>query len=403
MNSGPQVLLDQPGTGFRAQLSPERLVKNLSGTITGACSATGDKVKPAFPLGDSPSRALAPTAAPEHAILGSLVDLSSRAELPPPWRRWANPCHWSCQRCTERLGYVLIGQALTVLHGLAGEAPRPTLVTLTISPPPGIKLSELRQAVEEVDSANGGHAIWGLKIQDKGRAIAYMLTPTGDPKLLARQARASVCGDSRSAKFSCVRGSDLSWAPPAEAFAFHVGRVLRYLTLRCPRPTPLHPGYRFGASGRFAPVLANALANLRREHPCQGVERRQRTQEHAGEFSPEGLGAVVRPCRWCGLAVSGRAWRHRHCSTRRWRAQCALRSKLSPEDFDSFKYQADIMVKEGTPEPEAMQRAFLEFAGKDADFPRGFREVITLPRESAPPGRRAPIALRMKNRGKRHD
>jgi hypothetical protein len=121
-----------------------------------------------------------------------------------------HPCHWSCQRCTERLGYVLTGQALTVLHGLAGEAPRPTLVTLTISPPPGIKLSELRQAVEEVDSANGGHAIWGLKIQDKGRATAYMLTTTGDPKLLERQARDSVHGDSRSAKFTPVRGSDLA-------------------------------------------------------------------------------------------------------------------------------------------------------------------------------------------------
>jgi hypothetical protein len=49
-------------------------------------------------------------------------------------------------------------------------------------------------------------------------------------------------------------------------------------------------------------------------------------------------------------------------------------------------------------EPEAMQRAFPEFAGKDAALPRGFLEVITLSRESVAPGRRAPIALRMKDR-----
>jgi hypothetical protein len=402
MISGAHDLIGHVEAGFCAQLSPERLVKDFSGTITEACSATGDKVKPAFPLGDSPSRALAPTAAPEHAILGLLVDLSSRAESPPPWRRWANPCHWSCQRCTERLGYVLIGHALTVLHGLAGEAPRPTLGTLTISPPGGIKLSELRQAVEEVDSANGGHAIWGLKIQDKGRAIAYMLTTTSDPKLLERQARTSVRGDSRSAWFSRVRGSELPWAPPAEAFAFHVGRVLRCLTRRCPEPPTLHPGHRFGASGRFAPVLAHALASLRREHPCQGVGR-QRTQKHARELSPDALGEVTRACRWCRLAVSGRAWRHRHCSTRRWRAQCALRSELSPEDFDGFMYQTDVMVQQGTPEPEAMRRAFLEFAGKNTALPKRFLEVITLPTESMPPGRRAPIVLRIKNRGERHD
>jgi len=296
MNSGPQVLLDQPGTGFRAQLSPERLVTELCGAITEACGSAGAEVKPAFPLGDSPSLAPVPFAASEHTILGSSVDLSSRAEPPLPWRQWASRCHWSCQRCTERLGYVLTGQALTVLHGLAGEAPRPTLGTLTISPPPGIKLSELRQAVEEVDSANGGHAIWGLKIQDKGRVTAYMLTTTSDPKLLERQARDSVHGDSRSAKYTPVRGSEGNWSPPGDALAIHVGRVLRFLTLRCPAPPTLHPGYRFGASGRFAPVLANSLANLRREHPCQGVGR-PRTQEHAGELSPDALGEVMRACR----------------------------------------------------------------------------------------------------------
>jgi hypothetical protein len=276
------------------------------------------------------------------------------------------------------------------------------LGTLTISPPPGIKLSELRHAVEGVVSANGAHAIWAVTFARTGRAFAYMLTTTDDPKLLERQARDSVHGDSRSAKFSRVHGSDLSWAPPAQPFAFHVGRVLRYLTLRCPLPPTLHPGYRFGASGRFAPILANTLAILRREHPCQGVGR-QRTQEHAGEISPEALGEVMRACRWCGLPVSGKAWRHPRCSTRRWRAQCALRSELSPEDFDGFLYQADVMVQEGTPEPEAMRRAYLEFAGKDAALPRGFLEVIALPKEGVPPGRRAPIALRMKNRGERHD
>ena len=396
MTSGAHGLLGHVEAGFCAQLSPERLVTELCRAIAEACGPAGAEVKPARPLGDSALLAPVPFAAPEHAILGSLVDLSSRAEPPPPWRRWANPCHWSCQRCTERLAWLLAGHALTVLHGLAGEAPRPRVVTLTISPPPGIKLSELRHAVEEVDSANGGHAIWGLKIQDKGRAIAYMLTTTSDPKRLERQSRDSVRGDSRSAWFSRVRGSELTWAPPAEAFAFHVGRVVRHLTLRCPPPPTLHPGYRFGASGRFASILANALAALRREHPCQGV-RRQRTQEHAGEFSPEGLGAASRACLWCGLAVSGKAWRHPHCSTRRWRAKCALQSELSPEDFDGFLYQADVMVQEDTPEPAAMQRAFLEFAGNDAALPRGFLEVITLPRESAPPGRRAPIALRMKD------
>jgi len=300
MTSGAHGLLGHVEAGFCAQLSPERLVTELCRAIAEACGPAGAEVKPARPLGDSALLAPVPFAAPEHAILGSLVDLSSRAEPPPPWRRWANPCHWSCQRCTERLAWLLAGHALTVLHGLAGEAPRPRLVTLTISPPPGIKLSELRHAVEEVDSANGGHAIWGLKIQDKGRAIAYMLTTTSDPKRLERQSRDSVRGDSRSAWFSRVRGSELTWAPPAEAFAFHVGRVVRHLTLRCPPPPTLHPGYRFGASGRFASILANALAALRREHPCQGV-RRQRTQERGGILT-RGLGrgfaglSVVRPC-----------------------------------------------------------------------------------------------------------
>ena len=398
MNSEPQVLLDQPGTGFRAQPSPERLVKDLSGANTGACGCAGDRVEPACLLGESTLLAPVSFAAAEHTILGSSVDLSSRERVPSQWRRWASPCHWSCQRCTERLGFLLAGHALMVLPALARGAPRPTLGTLTISPPPGIKLSELRHAVEEVVSANGAHAFWGFKIHHKGRATAYVLTTTGDPKLIERQARDSVHGDSHSAKFTPVRGSEGNSPPPGDAFAIHVGRVLRFLTLRCPAPPTLHPGYRFGASGRFVPILANALAALRREHPCHGVGR-QRTQEHAGEFSPEGLGAASRACLWCGLAVSGKAWRHPHCSTRRWRAKCALQSELSPEDFDGFLYQADVMVQEGTPEPEAMQRAFLEFAGKDADLPRGFCEVITLPRESLPPGRRAPIALRMKNRG----
>jgi hypothetical protein len=271
------------------------------------------------------------------------------------------------------------------------------LGTLTISPPPGIKLSELRHAGEEVVSANGGHAIWALKIHSMGRATAYVLITTSDPKLLERQARASVHGDSHSTKFTPVRASDGSWSPPGDAFAIHVGRVLRFLTLRCPAPPTLQPGYRFGASGRFAPVLVNALAILRRERPCQG-EGHHRTREHAGKLSPEGLGAVVRACLWCGLRVPGKAWRHPRCSTRRWRAQCALRSELSPEDFDSFKYRADVMAQQGMSEPEAMQRAYLELAGKDAALPRGFRAVTTLPPESAPPGHRAPIALRMKDR-----
>jgi len=398
MTSGAHGLVGHVEAGFCTQLSPERLVTEMSRAIAGACSATGDKVKPACPLGDSALLVPVPFAAPEHAILGSSVDLSSRESVPPSWRRWASPCHWSCQRCTERLGFLLTGQVLPVLHGLAGEAPRPTFGTLTISPPPGIKLSELRHAVESVDQENGGHAIWAVTFTRTGRAFAYMLTTTDDPKLLERQARASVHGDSRSAKFTHVRGSEGNWSPPGDAFAIHVGRVLRFLVKHCPLPTTLHPGYRFGASGRFAPVLANALATLKRERPCQGVGR-QRTQEHARELSPDALGEAMRGCRWCRLAVSGRAWRHRHCSTRRWRAQCALRSELSPEDFDGFLYQADVMVKEGTPEPEAMRRAYLEFAGKDAALPKRFLEVITLPRESVPPGRRAPIGLRMKGQG----
>jgi hypothetical protein len=269
---------------------------------------------------------------------------------------------------------------------------------LTISPPPGIKLSELRQAVEEVVSANGGHAIWAVTFAHTGRAFAYMLTTTtGDPKLLERQARDSVHGDSHSAKFTPVRGSEGNSSPPGDAFAIHVGRVLRFLTLRCPLPPTRHPGYRFGASGRFAPILANALAALRREHPCQGVVR-QRTQEHAGEFSPEGLGAASQACLWCGLPVSGKAWRHPHCSTRLWRAKCALQSELSPQDFDGFLYRAEAMAQQGMPEPEAMQRAFLEFAGEAAALPRAFLEVIALPRECVPPGGRAPLALRMKDR-----
>jgi hypothetical protein len=271
------------------------------------------------------------------------------------------------------------------------------LGTLTISPPPGIKLCELRQAVEEVDSANGAHAIWAVTLARTGRAFAYMLTTTaGNPKLLERQARASVHGDSRSAKFTPVRGSEGNWSPPGDALAIHFGRVLRFLVKHCPHPPTLQHGYRFGASGRFASVLVNALAILRRERPCQG-EGHHRTREHAGKLSPEGLGAVMRACLWCGLPVSGRARRHPHCSTRRWRAQCALRSELSPEDFDSFKYRADVMAGEGVSEPEAMQRAYLELAGRKAALPRGFLVVTTLPRESTPPGRRTPIALRMKD------
>ena len=245
--------------------------------------------------------------------------------------------------------------------------------------------------------------IWAVTFAHTGRAFAYMLTTTtGNPKMLERQARASVRGDSHAGKFTPVRASAGSWSPPGDAFAIHVRRVLRFLVKHCPKPPTLHPGCRFGASGGFAPVLTNALAILRRERPCQG-EGHQRTRERARELSPDVLGEVMRVCLWCGLPVPGRAWRHRHCSTRRWRAQCALRSELSPEDYDGFLYRADFMAQQGMREPEAMQRAFLEFAGKDAALPRGFRKVITLPRESVGPGRRAPIALRMKNRGERHD
>ena len=392
-----QALQGDSKIGSSMQVSPEHLVKDLSETITGAFGSPGTKVKAAFPLSDSDSVGPGLFAAPQHAILGSSADHSSREKGSPPWSRWAGPCHWRCRPCTERLGYLLTCQALTVLHELARDAPRPTLGTLTISPPPGIKLRELRRAVEDVVNANGGHAIWGLIIQD-GRALAYMVTTTpDDPKLLELQARASVHGDFRSAKFSPVRGSDGSWSPPGEAFAIHVGRVLRFLTQRCPPPPSLRPGYRFGASGRFASVLANALAILRRERSCQGVGRHP-TRKHAGEISPDALGAMMRACRWCGLPVSGKAWRHPHCSTRLWRAKCALRSELSVEDFDLFQYRTDVMVHEDVSEPEAMERAFLELAGEDASLPRGFREVVTLPRESAPPGWRSPVALRMRHR-----
>ena len=75
-----------------------------------------------------------------------------------------------------------------------------------------------------------------------------------------------------------------------------------------------------------------------------------------------------------------------------------MRSELSPQDFDGFLYRAEAMAQLGMPEPEAMQRAFLEFAGEAAALPRGFLEVIALPRECVPPGRRAPLAQRMKDR-----
>jgi hypothetical protein len=289
----------------------------------------------------------------------------------------------------------LVGQVLAVLPAISNEEQRPEIGSLSIAPPPGIRLGEIRHAVERLFLEHDGHSIWSLKIAHSGRVFAYALTTAIDRRQLERQGGSKVFGDSRSARFNQVRGSLGCWSPPDQAFAIHIGRVIRHLARSAPfSPPTLRPGYRFGASGIFAPLLTNALATLRREHPCQAVGH-HRTRERVGEISPEAQDAEFRTCRWCDLAVFGRAWRHPHCSTRRWRANLAVRSELEPADFDAFLYQVAELVHVGRGEPEAMQQAFRDFAGRDASLPPGLVEVLTLPREVVPPGRRPARSLRL--------
>ena len=82
MNSEPHGLLGHVEAGFCAQLSPERLVTELSRAIAEACSSAGAEVKPACPLGDSALLAPVPFAAPEHTILGSSVESLFKRECP---------------------------------------------------------------------------------------------------------------------------------------------------------------------------------------------------------------------------------------------------------------------------------------------------------------------------------
>lgn len=369
--------------------SPKPLVNEMAWANAKPETFIGSEAKAANSQGKPPISAETPVGPSGRTLLGTREDLSSRERASlPTWGRWASPCHWRCQRCTDRLGFLLVGQVLAAIPTIGGESPRPQIGSLTVSPPPGIKLGEIRQAVEWLFAEQGGHAIWSLKIAYSGRLYAYALTTAHDPKNLERLGGSKVFGDSRSARFNQVRGSLGFWSPPDQAFAIHVGRVLRNLVQRPPfAPHTLRPGYRFGASGLFAPLLTNALAILRREHPCQAVGH-HRTRERAGEISPEAQDGELRTCRWCDLAVFGRTWRHPHCSTRRWRANLAVRSELGPADFDAFLYQVAELVHVGLGEPEAMRRAFVEFAGRDAGLPPGLVEILTLPREIVPPGRR---------------
>lgn len=401
MNPGVQGRPDQSDTDLCAQPSPKPLVKELSWSNDNGTRATEIDLKCVYPLADSPLLDQGRLAPPERAILGSIGDLSSRESISlRPWGRWAKPCHWRCRLCTERLGFLLVGQVLAALPAIHGEDQQLGIGTLTVSPPPGVKLGELRRALEELAEERQTHAIWGIQIAHKGRVFAYLLATTNDPKELERRARAKVFGDSRSARFNRVRGSGGCWLPPDQVFAFNVGRVIRWLVRRGPLPPTLRPGYRFGASGQFAALLSNALGILRHEAPCDDRDQQAGTKQ-AGEISPDTLGTPLRACLWCGLSVSGKGWRHPHCSTRVWRARCALRPDLSPEDYDGFLFRADAITKQGTPEPEATRLAFLEFAGADATLPRAFLETITLPREITPPGRREPVATRMQRAGQR--
>ena len=377
-------------------LSPKPLVNKMAWADAKPENFVGSDSKAANSQADTPIPDAAPIRPLGGTLLGTREDLSSREREPlPTWGRWASPCHWRCQRCTDRLGFLLVGQVLAALPTVGGESPRPEIGSLTISPPPGIKLGEIRHAVERLLVEQGGHSIWSLKIAYTGRIFAYALTTAHDPKNLQRLCGARVLGDSRSARFNQVRGSMGCWSPPDQAFALHIGRVLRNLVQRAPfAPHTLRPGYRFGANGLFGPLLTNALAILRREHPCQAVGH-HRTREQAGKISPDAPDGELRTCRWCDLAVFGRAWRHPHCSTRRWRANLAVRSELGPADFDAFLYQVAELVHVGLGEPEAMQQAFVEFAGRDASLPPGLVEVLSLPREIVPPGRRPARSLRL--------
>jgi hypothetical protein len=229
--------------------------------------------KPANSLDEPPIPDTPPIRPSGGTLLGTREDLSSRETVPlPPWGRWASHCHWRCQRCTERLAFLLVGQVLAVLPAISNEEQRPEIGSLSIAPPPGIRLGEIRHAVERLFLEHDGHSIWSLKIAHSGRVFAYALTTAIDRRQLERQGGSKVFGDSRSARFNQVRGSLGCWSPPDQAFAIHIGRVIRHLARSAPfSPPTLRPGYRFGASGIFAPLLTNALATLRREHPCQAV------------------------------------------------------------------------------------------------------------------------------------
>lgn len=377
-------------------------MNDLSRPDAGAEITVGLSANPANSQGEAPRTDPECHGASEHALLGSFLDLSSRDREPPyPWGRWSSTCHWRCRACTDRLGYLLTLQVLKALPAVREQAPTLALGTLTLAPPPGLTLPELRKAMELL--FGGLDSLWSMKMAMPGHPYAYALVLTADDRELEKRGRAAVVGDSRSAKFNRVRGSDGSWTPPAEALRIHVGRVVRHLARLGSRPSTLKPGYRFGATGCLAPILANALAIVRHEHPCRPPGH-SRTTKRPGEISPDRLDDAFRACRWCGLAVPGRAWRHPHCATRRWRAKNALGAVLGPIDLDGLLFRTDSMIGEGLSEPDAMEKAFREFAGRNADLPEGFQEIVTLPKTIVPPGRRPPIELRLpasQSRGRR--
>jgi len=63
---------------------------------------------------------------------------------------------------------------------------------------------------------------------------------------------------------------------------------------------------------------------------------------------------------------------------------------LGTEDMDGFLYRVEVLTVSGMSEPEAMLRAVPEFIGRDAEPPRDFLEVVSLPMEPVPPGYRPP-------------
>jgi len=320
------------------EVSPERLVNARSANGNAGEGHLNSPANYVPLLASSDVCAHASGGHRSRTILGNIGD-------PPPanseghtWARWSSRCHWRCRPCTDRLAILLTRSVQATVSTTDNEHGAVGLVTLSISPPPGTTLAELRLVTEAVVKPSCIGAVWRFSVGPGGLPVAYAILLTRDRNTLETRARVGVCGDSRAAKVSPVRGSDSSWSSPEGSLGIHIGRVVRHLARISDRPPMLLPGYRFGAHGVFASLLAIALAQVRREHPCK-VGGHGRTRNRAGEVSPDASNRELRMCRWCDLPVEGRQWRHERCSTRRWRAKDALQAVLGPLDSDGFLYR----------------------------------------------------------------